>query len=122
MRTPRLQLAAEQPLIEECWIPPKKDTPCLRETFKENLNYPGNHDGVISHLDPEILAYEVKWALGSITMNKTCGGDGIPAELFQQDSRRGKNLIQNQTSDLPETLRGGEPNLVCTRTQGPHKT
>ena len=42
-----------------------------------------NHDGVITHLEPDILEYEVKWALGSVTMNKASGGDGIPAELFQ---------------------------------------
>ena len=42
-----------------------------------------NHDGVITHLEPDILEWEVKWALGSITMNKASGGGGIPAELFQ---------------------------------------
>ena len=42
-----------------------------------------NHDGVTAHLEPDILEWEVKWALGSITMNKATGGDGIPAELFQ---------------------------------------
>ena len=44
---------------------------------------PDNHDGVIAHLEPDILECEVKWALGSITMNKASGGDGIPVELFQ---------------------------------------
>ena len=44
---------------------------------------PDNHNGVITHLEPEILECEVKWALGSITMNKASGGDGIPVELFQ---------------------------------------
>ena len=44
---------------------------------------PNNHDGVITHQEPDILDSEVKWALGSITMNKTSGGDGISAELFQ---------------------------------------
>ena len=44
---------------------------------------PDNHDGVITHLEPDILECEVKWALGSITMNKASGGDGIPVELFQ---------------------------------------
>ena len=44
---------------------------------------PDNHDGVITHLEPDILEYEVKWALGSITMNKASGGDGIPVELVQ---------------------------------------
>ena len=50
---------------------------------KKNLHHPGNHDGVITHLEPDILEYEVKWALGSITTNKASGSDGIPVELFQ---------------------------------------
>ena len=50
---------------------------------KKDLNDPGNHDGVITHLEPDILEWEVKWALGSITMNKASGNDGIPVELFQ---------------------------------------
>ena len=50
---------------------------------KKSLNDTDNHDGMITHLEPDILEYEVKWALGSITMNKAGGGDGIPAELFQ---------------------------------------
>ena len=50
---------------------------------KKSLNDSDNHDGVVTHLEPDILEYEVKWALGSITMNKAGGGDGIPAELFQ---------------------------------------
>ena len=51
--------------------------------YKKDLNDPDNHDGVITHLDPDIQECEVKWALGSITTNKASGGDGIPAELFQ---------------------------------------
>ena len=51
--------------------------------YKKDLHDPDNHDGVITHLEPDILEYEVKWALGSITMNKASGGDEIPAELFQ---------------------------------------
>ena len=53
------------------------------ELYKKDLHDLGNHDGVITHLEPDILEYEVKWALGSITMNKASGGDGIPAEIFQ---------------------------------------
>ena len=53
------------------------------ELYKKALNDSDNHDGVVSNLKPDILACEVKWALGSITMNKTRGGDGIPFELFQ---------------------------------------
>ena len=53
------------------------------ELCKKDLNDPDSHDGVITHLEPDILECEVKWALGSITMNKASGGDGIPVELFQ---------------------------------------
>ena len=53
------------------------------EVYKKDLNDPDNYDGVITHLEPDILECEVKWALGSITMNKASGGDGIPVELFQ---------------------------------------
>ena len=53
------------------------------ELYKKDLNNPDNHDGVITHLEPDILECEVKWGLGSIIMNKASGGDGIPAELFQ---------------------------------------
>ena len=53
------------------------------ELYKKDLHDPDNHDGVIIHLEPDILECEVKWALGSITTNKASGGDGIPAQLFQ---------------------------------------
>ena len=53
------------------------------ELYKKDLNDPDNHDGVITHLEPDILECRVKWALGSITMNKVSGSDGIPVELFQ---------------------------------------
>ena len=53
------------------------------ELYKKDLHHPDNHDGVITHLEPDILECEVKWALESITMNKASGGDGIPVELFQ---------------------------------------
>ena len=53
------------------------------EPYKKDLHDPDNHDGVITHLEPDILECEVKWALGSLTMNKASGGDGIPVELFQ---------------------------------------
>ena len=49
------------------------------ELYKKDLNDPGNHDGVITHLEPDVLEYKVKWALGSITTNKASGGDGIPS-------------------------------------------
>ena len=53
------------------------------ELYKKDLHDPDNHDGVITHLELDILEFEVKWALGSITKNKASGGDGIPADLFQ---------------------------------------
>ena len=54
-----------------------------RRTIKKDLHNPDNHDGVITHLEPDILECKVNWALGSITMNKDSGGDEIPIELFQ---------------------------------------
>ena len=53
------------------------------ELYRKDLHDPDNHDGVVTHLEPDILECEVKWALGSITTNKASGGDGIPVELFQ---------------------------------------
>ena len=55
----------------------------MEELYKKDLHDPDNHDDVITNLEPHILECEVKWALESITMNKTSGGDGIPVELFQ---------------------------------------
>ena len=54
-----------------------------KELYKKDLHDTDNHDGVINHLEPDILECEVKWALGNITMNKASGGDGIPVERFQ---------------------------------------
>ena len=54
-----------------------------RRLYKKDLQDQDNHDGVITHLEPDILECEVKWALGSITTNKASGGNGIPVELFQ---------------------------------------
>ena len=55
---------------------------CTEELYKKGLHDPDNHDGVITHLQPDILECEIKWALGNITMNKASGSDGIPVELF----------------------------------------
>ena len=55
----------------------------IEELYRKDLHDLDNHDGVITHLEPDILECEVKWVLGSITMNKASGGDGIPVELFQ---------------------------------------
>ena len=61
----------------------KRQQEYTEEIHKKGLHDPDNHDGVITHLEPDILECEVKWVLGSITTNKASGGDGIPAELFQ---------------------------------------
>ena len=61
----------------------KRSQEYTEELYKKDLNDPDNHNGVITHLQPDILECEVKWALGSITTNKASGGDGIPVEQFQ---------------------------------------
>ena len=69
------------------------------ELYKKDLNDPEYHNGVLTHLEPDILECEVKWALGSIAMNKANGGDGIPVELFQilkDDAVKGLFLICQQ--------------------------
>ena len=55
----------------------------MQKNYTKKILNPDNHGGVITHLEPDILECEIKWALGSITMNKAGGGDGIPVELFQ---------------------------------------
>ena len=61
----------------------KKRQEYTEELYKRDLHDPDDHNGVITHLEPDILECEVKWALGSITTNKASGGDEIPVELFQ---------------------------------------
>ena len=55
----------------------------MQKNYTKKILNPDNHGGVITHLEPDILECEVKWALGSITTNKASGGDGVPVELFQ---------------------------------------
>ena len=71
------------------------------ELYKKDLHDPDNHDGVITHLEPDILECEVKWALGSITTNKASGGDGIPAELFHLDTRLCHGRSHHNEKPLP---------------------
>ena len=61
----------------------KRRQECTEELYKKDLHDPDNHDGVITHLEPDILECEVKWALESITTNKASEGDGIPVDLFE---------------------------------------
>ena len=64
------------------------------ELYKKDFHEQDNHNGVITHLEPDILECKVKWALGSITMNKASGGDGIPVELFQILKDDGMKVLQ----------------------------
>ena len=73
------------------------------ELYKKDLHDPDNHDGVITHLEPDILECEVNWALGSITMNKASGGDRIPVELFQiikDDAVSAESATLNMSANL----------------------
>ena len=81
------------------------------ELYKKDLHDPDNLDGVITHLEPDILVFEVKWALGSITMNRASGGDGIPVELFQilkNDTVKVLHSICQQTRKLSSGHRTGK--------------
>ena len=66
------------------------------ELYKKDLHDPDNHDGVNTHLEPDILECKVKWPLGSITMNKTTGGDRIPTELFQ--------VLKDDAAKVPHSI------------------
>ena len=68
----------------------------MEELVKKDLNDPDNYDGVLTHLEPDILECEVKWALESITMNKASGGDGILVELFQ--------ILEDDAAKVPHSI------------------
>ena len=78
---------------------------CTEELYKKDLHYPDNHDGIITHthLEPDILECEVKWALGSITMNKASRGDGIPVELFQILKDDAVNVLHSTCQQIWKT-------------------
>ena len=73
------------------------------ELYKKDLHDPDNHDGVITHLEPDILDCEVKWALGSLTMNKVSGEEGIPLELFQILKYDAMKVLQSICQDIWKT-------------------
>ena len=73
---------------------------------KRGINDPDNHNGVITHLEPDILECKVKWALGSITMNKANGGDGIPTELFQILKDDAAKVLQSHVSKFGKLSSG----------------
>ena len=89
----------------------KKWQEYTEELYKKDLHDPDNHDGVITHLEPDILECEVKWALGSITTNKLSGGEGIPVELFQilkDDAVKVLHSICQQIWKTQQWLRTGK--------------
>ena len=75
----------------------KKWQEYTEELYKKDFHDPDNHNGMITHLDPDILECKVKWALGSITMNKVSGGDEIPIELFQ--------ILKDDTVEVLHSIR-----------------
>ena len=79
-----------------------------RRLYKKDLHDPDNHDGVITHLDPDILECEVKWALESITMNKASGGDGIPVELFQILKDDAVKVLHSICQEIWKTQQGSQ--------------
>ena len=97
------------------------------ELYKKGLNDPDNHDGVLTHLKPDILECEVKWALGNITMNKASGGDGIPAELFQILKDDAVNVLHSiclqiwKTQQWPQEKVSFHSNLKKGQCQGTFK-
>ena len=76
------------------------------ELYKKDLHDPDNHDGVITHLEPDILECEVRWALESITTNKASGGDGIPVELFQILKDDAVNVLHSTCQQIWKTQQG----------------
>ena len=70
------------------------------ELYEKDLHDPDNHDGVVTHLEPDILECEFRWALGSITANKTSGGDGIPAELFKILKDDGVKVLHSKCQQI----------------------
>ena len=76
------------------------------ELYKKEIHDPDNHDGVITHLEPDILECEVKWALESITMNKASGVDGIPVELFQILKDNAVKVLCSICQQIWKTQRG----------------
>ena len=86
------------------------------ELHKKNHNDPDNHNGLITHLQPDTLEFEVKWALESITMNKASGGDGIPVELFQilkDDAVKVLHSYASKCGKLSSGHRTGKGQFSC---------
>ena len=82
----------------------KRQQEYTEQLYKKDLHDPDNHNGVITHLEPDILEREVKWALGRITMNKASGCDGIPVELFQTLKDNAVKVLQLICQQIWKTL------------------
>ena len=93
------------------------------EIHKKDLQDPDNHDGVIPHLEPDILECKVKWAVGSITTNKASGGDGIPVELFQilrGEILKGESAVFNMPANLENSaIATGLEKVLWSNPKGP---
>ena len=81
----------------------KKWQEYTEEVYKKDLHNPDNHEGVITHQEPDILVCEVKWALGSITTNKASGSDGIPVELFHILKDDAVKVLQSMSQEVWKT-------------------
>ena len=79
------------------------------ELYKKDLHNPDNHDGMITHLEPDILECEVKWALGSVTTNKASGGEGFPVELFQILKDDAVNVLYLICQQIQKTQQWPQP-------------
>ena len=83
------------------------------ELYRKDVHNPDNHDGVITHLEPDILEYEVKWVFGSITTNKACGGDGILVELFQRLKDDAVKVLHSMPANLENSAVATGLEKVC---------
>ena len=98
--------------LTEAWDIKKRWKEYTEDLYKKDLHDPDNHDDVITDLEPDILECEVKWALGSITMNKASEGDGIPVELFQILKYDAVKVLHMPGLNMPANL---ENSAVATR-------
>ena len=87
----------------------------IQELHKKVIHDPDNHNGVITHLEPDVLEHEVKWPLGSITMNKASGGDGIPVELFQILKDDAVKVLHSIRQQIWKTQVGSQKNQENSR-------
>ena len=91
----------------------KRRQECTEELYKKDLHDQDNHDGVITHLEPDILECEVKWALESIITNKASGGDGIPVELFQILKDDAVKVLHSMSANLENSAVATGLEKVC---------